>query len=228
MAEATSLNPRSAVSSRAGAGLTRGDLEIAALLSTCVRVITSEQLARTVWGHIRSGRTCAYRHLTNLVRAGVLCSAKLRAHPELPLPIPVWLWKPGDSEPPFGVVSHRLRIRWTEALRPVTVYTASERSARRFAGRGGTPSHPQQVTHDLHVTALYLRLLREHPADAERWVSEDALAPLRRGQKLPDAEIQDAHGRTIRVIEFGGSYAPERCRLVHEDCVRRQVPYELW
>lgn len=129
---------------------------------------------------------------------------------------------------PFGVVSYRLRARWTEALRPVTVYTASDRAVRLYAGSGGPLSHPLQVTHDLHVTAIFLRLLRENPGEATGWVSENVLAPLRRGQKIPDAEIHDANGRALKVIEFGGGYAPERVRKVHEDCERRLVPYELW
>jgi hypothetical protein len=84
------------------------------------------------------------------------------------------------------------------------------------------------VRHDLHVAAIYLRLLRDRPEEAANWVSESVLAPLRRGQKLPDAEIHDAHGRPIKVIEFGGSYSPERLQKVHADCERRQLPYELW
>jgi len=113
-------------------------------------------------------------------------------------------------------------------LRLTTVYTATEATARLYAGCGGRLAHPLQVTHDLHVSAIFLKLRQTSPAEAEGWVSEDLLAPLRRGQKLPDAEIHDNAGRVLKVIEFGGSYAPERVRLVHEDCERRQVPYELW
>jgi len=152
----------------------------------------------------------------------------VRAHPERDLKKPLWRWKPGEPEPPYGLLSYEARIRWTEALKPTTVYTASERSAQIYAGRGGRLSHPLQVTHDLHVSAIYLRLLKENPAEAAGWVSDNVLAPLRRGKKLPDAEIHDADGRTVKVIEFAGSYPPERIRKVHEDCARRNVPYELW
>jgi hypothetical protein len=110
----------------------------------------------------------------------------------------------------------------------MTVFTASERSAKVYAGSGGRLSHPLQATHDIHVSAIFFKLLRENPEEAERWVSDEVLAPLRRRQKLPDAEIHDAVGRTVRVIEFAGGYPPERIRKVHEDCERRQVPYELW
>jgi hypothetical protein len=125
-------------------------------------------------------------------------------------------------------VSYQLRKRWAEPLRWVTAYAASKRTGRLYAGRGGRPSHPLQATHDLHVSAIFLRLQKEKPDEARGWVSDMVLSPLRRGKKLPDAEIQNADGRTLKVIEFGGSYPPERVRKVHEDCERRGVPYELW
>src|SRR5262245_41287594 len=59
--------------------------------------------------------------------------------------------------------------------------------------------------HDLHVTTIYLHMLRNRPADAEAWISEDLLAPSRRHQKLPDAMLQFADGRPSVVIEFAGS-----------------------
>jgi hypothetical protein len=105
---------------------------------------------------------------------------------------------------------------------------ASKRAGRLFGGLGGKLSHPIQITHDLHVSAIYLRLLLESPLEAEQWVPDYQLARTRRGQKLPDAELQDANGRTLKVIEFGGSYGPERVRKVHEDAERRGVPYEIW
>ena len=153
---------------------------------------------------------------------------RLRAHPELPLHRPIWTWKPGDPEPPLGVVSYRLRNRWNCPLELVTIYTASDKAARICAGAGGYPSHPLHITHDLHLSSIYIGLLQRNPVEAKAWVSERALAPLRRGHKLPDAEVQDAAGRTVKVIEFGGSYPPERVLKVHQDCERRQVPYELW
>ena len=152
----------------------------------------------------------------------------VRAHPELALAMPVWRWSPGDADPPFGCISYRLRVRWTEPVEPTTIYVASRKTALRFAGHGGRLPHPLQATHDLHVTGVFLRLRERSPEEAALWVPEEKFANKRRGQKLPDAEIQDSTGHTLRVIEFGGSYPPERVRKVHEDCARRELPYELW
>jgi hypothetical protein len=208
--------------------LTPIDREIVFTLSQRIRVADICQLARTWWEDTPLGRNCAYRRIGRLVQTGVLESFTLRAHPELPLKEPIWSWKPREARPPVGVVSYRARVRWDKPLQSMTVYVASQRTARLYAGCGGRLSHPLQVTHDLHVSAIYLRLLKHSPAEAAGWVSENVLAPLRRRQKLPDAEIHDGNGRVLKVIEFGGSYPPERVRLIHEDCERRQVPYELW
>jgi hypothetical protein len=202
--------------------------EIVLSLATKIRVLTLNQAVPSWWGSSPAARATGKRHLDSLVAQDALLRLVLRAHPELPLAEPVWTWKPGEPEPPFGVISYQLRKRWTRPLVPTSVYVASTQSARRYAGSGGRLAHPLQVTHDLHVSAIYLRLLLTDPPQAQRWVSEDVLAPLLRRKKIPDAELRDQEGRTTKVIEFGGSYPPERIRLVHEDCERRQVPYELW
>lgn len=194
-------------------------------LASKIRLVDICQVARAWWTDTRSGTDCARERLLLLVREGLLERLTVREHRQLER---VWSWHPHEHAPSFDALSYRLRSRWTEPLRPTTVYVASSKSARRYAGTGGRLSHPLQATHDLHVAAIYFRLLRENPEEAEGWVSEDVLAASRRGQKIPDAEIHDAQGRPLKVIEFGGGYPPERVQKVHEDCVRRQLPYELW
>jgi hypothetical protein len=202
--------------------------ELSRTLSHKIRAATLAQIARTWLPSTRPGLDYVANKVRRLIQHGSIESFRVRTHPELALDAPVWTWKPDDPEPPYGRLSYQLRVRFTEPLRPTTVYVASEKSARRYAGAGGRLPHPLQATHDLHVAAIYLRLLKERPSEAAGWVPESALAGRRRGQKLPDAEIHDADGRPVKVIEFGGAYPPERIQKVHEDCVRRQLPYELW
>jgi hypothetical protein len=204
------------------------DRQIVTALTRRIRVLTLHQIARTWWECSPGRYDTALGRLSLLVRRGVLQCFPLRTYPELLLEKPVWEWYPGEPPPPFGVVSYRLKSRWDEPLRVTTVYTASKQSARFFAGHGGPLCRPLQVTHDLHVSAIYLQLLLNRPQDANGWVSEDMLGPRKSGRKVPDAEIHDADGRPQKVIEFGGSYAPERVRKVHEDCETRGLPYELW
>ena len=217
-----------ALASDAVISLTPRDEWIVKTLSIEVPLLTLNQIARTSWRGSKAGLECARRRLGQLIRAGLVESFEVRAHPELDLQKPLWIWRPGEPPPPFGVVSYQARIRWNQPLRTTTIFRASKRLARQFAGSGGRLSRPLQVTHDIHVAALYLKLVRHRPEEAAGWVSDAVLAPLRRGQKLPDAEIHDERGRTVKVIEFGGGYPPERMQKVHADSERRQVPYELW
>jgi len=193
-----------------------------------IRLATGSQLGRTSGGPGSTALESARKTIATLERAGFAVSFQVRAHPELSLEQPICTWKPGSPTPAFGVISYRLRVRWIEAPEVITVYAASEKAARRFAGHGGRLPHPLQATHDLHMTGVFLQLRERSPEEAALWVPEEKFANKRRGQKLPDAEIQDEKGRTLKVIEFGGSYSPERVRKVHEDCERRSVPYELW
>lgn len=207
--------------------LSINDLLIVRSLTRSIRVTTADQLSKALWHDSPSGLTLARRCLSRLIKLGMLQSFKVRAHPELELAEPLWTWKPGESLPPFNRLSYRARTRWTEAFQITPIYVASAKAARVYAGFGGPLPHPLHVTHDLHVAAIYLRMLRESPAESNGWISESVLAPLRRG-KLPDAEIHDAGGIALKVIEFAGSYPVERIAKVHQDCERRNLPYELW
>ncbi len=146
--------------------LTALDREIISALSQRIRVTNIFQLSRTWWEDTANGREGAQRRMSRLIQAGYIEAFNLRVHPELPLGGPVWTWKPGEPTPAFGILSYRLRSRWTEPLRLTTVYAASEKGARLYAGCGGRLSHPLQVTHDLHVSAIYLHFLEYSPERA--------------------------------------------------------------
>ena len=87
---------------------------------------------------------------------------------------------------------------------------------------------PSQATHDIHLGALYLKLMKDAPTIAAGWIGEEILAPTREHQKLPDAILHDREGRPRLVIEFGGAYPADRLQAFHEDCAERALPYELW
>ena len=78
------------------------------------------------------------------------------------------------------------------------IYFATPRGLAVFGG--STPGKIKnlcQVTHDLHVAAVYLTYRHRWPHDARCWVGEDFLAPFRRKQKLPDAMLVNAQTRTL-------------------------------
>lgn len=204
------------------------DQEILHTLTQRVRFLSLDQIARTWWADSASSRDTARRRLSRLVHGGALERASINIHPELPLAEPLYRWRPGEGTPDFGAVAYRLQRRWTEAPRPTLIYLASSRSARLLGGVGGRLKRHFQTTHDLHVGTLYLRILRERPEEAKRWLSEERLAPTRRRQKLPDAAIAGDDGTPCRVIEFGGAYDRAHVQAFHEDCAARALPYEMW
>jgi hypothetical protein len=197
--------------------------ELVRMLCGPVRVITPEQISRT-W----PGSTDVLgRRLGRLENVGLIYQHRVLAHPELPLSNPLISWSPGQDGPRFERVAYALQARWRGSIRRQTVYCASQSAIRLYGGKSGRRSrlHALQVTHDLHVTAIFLRLLSESPSLAECWISEDLLVPAHNG-KLPDAVIRTTAGDIF--IEFGGAYRADRIRKLHFHCAALRIPYELW
>jgi hypothetical protein len=208
--------------------MTEQQRTLAIPLTKKVRFLTASQAA-TLW-RLSGPRSAenARRRLDDLINAGLIRDATVRVHPELPLRDPILVWTPGDAEPNFGAIAYRLNIRWKEPFRAVTVYLASSKLAQLFGARSRVLKRPYQSNHDTHVAGLYVKYFVEEPEKADAWISEDVLAPSRKHQKLPDAELHFTDGRAPLVIEFGGAYRSDRLRKVHEDCLRRRIGYELW
>jgi hypothetical protein len=224
------------------APLTGREREILVALTLKCRFMSVEQLARHWWAESRTGERAAQQGVRRLVGAGWLEVRDVTARPELPLQAPVATWSPGDPPPNCGALSYQLQSRWKGKLRAVTVVAATRAAAVRFGGIARGVPLADQATHDLHVAAIYLRLLATDPAAAARWTSEETLRQLRRHrarkhpetaqaerQKLPDAVLMDTAGQMIeRVIEFGGFYDTARVLKLHRYCEQQQLPYELW
>ena len=213
------------------APLTARDREILVALTLKTRLLSLDQIARTWWKPTDSGRNEARKRMTELAAHGLVERRRMNIHPELPLGNPLLAWEPGDEDPNFGAIAYRLKIRWKESLRLTPFFTASKHGVKHFGGSrsaGGRLKRPHQVTHDLHVAALYLRFLQADPTAANAWTLDHHLTTERKNQKLPDAVLKNPDGRDGRVIEFGGAYPARRVEAFHEDCLRRSLPYELW
>lgn len=209
--------------------LSTRDLDVLAVLSFHVRVLTLSQIAATWWRATSVGEKNAGRRLAQLRTTLWLQRERLWAQPFLPLHAPVHCWDLGDAEPHPGRIAWKLRMRWSGNPRKMLVWFATRRGVRHFGGTTpGQIKNRCQLTHDLHVASVYLLYRRHWPALAAQWLGEDGLAPERRGQKLPDAVLVDQDGRPWRAIEFGGSYSARRVAAFHADCAARNLPYELW
>jgi hypothetical protein len=110
------------------------------------------------------------------------------------------------------------------------VYIATRQCANQFGGRQpGELKHDFQATHDLGVSAVYLRLRDSRPEAAEMWVGEDLLRAFWRHRNIPDAALAKGPGRRVdTVIEFGGAYDAPRVRRFHQHCESQRTRYQLW
>lgn len=209
--------------------VTSREREIVSALATKIRMLSFEQIRSGWWPDSDAADRNARRRLAELVEAGLLIRERVAAKPLLEITEPVLRWKPGEAAPEYSSLAWQLQKRWTEPEREVTTYLASRRAASIFGGwANGRIKNPGQATHDFHVGAVYLNLLRTAPTLAAGWIGEDILSPTRQGQKLPDAILYDREGRPRLVVEFGGAYPAERVQKFHEDCATRSLPYELW
>ena len=202
------------------------DLLLLEALALRIRLIGQRQAAEAFWaGHIANTR----RRLKQLTEFGMLSRAVVNAQPLPELTSPIVRWQPGQAIPDSDRVAFQLQSRWRyRSLRPTVVYFPTTSTIAHFGGRERSQSLLTQVTHDLGVTAIWIRFAQEPNSAAAVWVGEDILAPTRVGQKLPDAALVDQHGSPTLLMEFGGSYGPKRVSDFHDDAAVRGLPYQLW
>jgi hypothetical protein len=195
-------------------------------LALRVRVLGQRQVAEAFWsGHDANAR----RRLQQLVGAGMLIRAIVPAQPLPELMQPIVRWQPGQAMPDVNQVAYQLQNRWRfRSLRPTVVYFPTEKTILQFGGRVRSQNKTTQITHDLGVTATWIRYFQRSNRMSSVWVGEEVLAPTRVNQKLPDAALVDQHGEPTLLIEFGGSYAAARVAAFHDDAAFRQIPYHLW
>ncbi len=202
------------------------DLNLLEALALRIRLVGQRQAADAFWaGHLANTR----RRLRQLVQSGMLTRAIVNAQPLPELSSPVVRWQPGQPMPDSNRTAFQLQRRWRyRSLRPTVVYFPTTSTIAHFGGRERSQSLLTQVTHDLGVTAIWLRFAADSQTASSVWVGEDILAPSRVGQKLPDAALVDQHGEPTLLIEFGGSYGPTRVSDFHDDAAARGLPYQLW
>ena len=208
--------------------LTNRDRRILDVLTVRVRLLSLSQIARSFWPEARAPIASARKRMTLLEQAGLVDRLTVLARPELALSAPIMKWAPGAQSPNFGSIAFQLQNRWKRPPAPTTVVVATARAGNWRGGEGGRRPRTSEATHDLHVAAVYLKLVAEQPGRAEFWISESTLARSMRGPgvRLPDAMIDDPSERTV--IEFGGAYSKTKLADFHEFCRNAKLAYEIW
>ncbi len=185
------------------------------MLTTRVRVLSLDQIGRT-WGRAHAdpkGR--ARRLVERLARRGIAEPILLMARPEIVPSVPLATWQPGLPQPDMGAVAWKLqsRRRSQPASRTPCVVATSRR-----------PPRQTEVTHDLHLAAVFLLMSEELPTRASSWIFEDDLDLS--GEKQPDAVVVDGETRTV--IECGGEYGRGRLEDDHVFFAGLGFGYEIW
>lgn len=212
--------------SRRQSRVKRSEMALLEALTLKVHVLSLDEVTRTWLANVRRGRTP--RELRLLHEAGWVRLADVLAHPPLELERPLLTWELGEPTPSLSAIAHHIQERFSGTPERTTIVTATAKAAKLLAGFS-VRLKLASLDHDLHVGALYARLVRERPEDAADWLSEDTIAPERRDEILPDAVLRDADGRTRRVVEFAGrSYTAARLIDIHNDCAARSISWELW
>ncbi len=206
--------------------LRQRDLTLLEALALRVRLISQRQAADAFWhGHAANAR----RRLSQLASCGMVTRNVVNAQPLPEIIEPVVRWQPGLASPDADRVAYQLQTRWRfRALRPTVVYFPTPKTVLQFGGNERSQTKLTQITHDLGVTAVWLRYASQDSNMTAMWIGEDILAPTRIHQKLPDAALVDQQGEPKLLIEFGGSYGPERIVDFHDDAESRGLPYHLW
>jgi hypothetical protein len=201
------------------------------LLSCKAAPVSEEQLAEH-WGiSSPTGRRHLAAWLSGLVRNGLLRRYRVLAKPAPPLDAPLLIARPGDPIGDMAALAWRLEKRWSVEPRVTTVYVRGPRCRQLFGGAAGPDiSNLASVSHDLALTALYLRFCRRCPARARDWVPDwERKGALEYGEKLPDVLLHGADGKPYLAIEMAGIYRPSRLiGLLLFSAETLQLPLEVF
>jgi hypothetical protein len=197
---------------------------IVAVLASRVRLLTLDQVARTWYADARHPRRSAREALRRAESQGLVAVNTVMAHPEVVLAAPLYRWSAETltTPPHFGRLAWQARKRFGQP--PVrTIYVTATAKAKSLldeaAHRRGMRA--TELTHDIHVAQIYLKLRREAPKLAASWVGEDRLAHTNSDTR------PDALAGTL-AIDFVGQYRADKLAVLFDEYRSRFAAFELW
>ena len=202
------------------------DEEIVRIVANTVRVLSLQQVAREWWSDTRWGRSRAKRTVEELAVEDLLHVRRVLSRPIELLKAPLLRWQHGDQEPDFESLARQLHGRAKQPARMVKIIFATPRSVALFSRHGLPTIKLTQMTHDLHVSEVFLHYRRRGETNA--WRSEDQLPadwPIR---ERPDAVLCDVNGDIVHAVEYGGDYPAERLAELHDGLSWAGLSYEIW
>lgn len=208
--------------------MNKNERQIVCSLAESVRAMTLEQIAATWWSSTRWGKSRAKVSLEALVSDGWIHFQRALVR-KIHQPLgPLVAWEPGDAQPELEELARVLHRRAVSTDAKFTTVAYAAKRAVLLFGSGPAPSVKlTQLTHDLNVSEVYLRVFRSRD-DGTRWLSEDRLPSDWPMRERPDAVLVDESGKTLRAIEYGGDYPVSRLQELHTAFANTNLGYELW
>ena len=194
-----------------------------------VRVLAVVQIEMAC--HLRGDTQTPNQAIRKLKRLGLVESFRVDSI-VLDLQAPLVIWVAGDETPlNFGNIAWRAKSRFLNAdVQTLQLLMATDTAERLFGGVGGSLRQPNQITHDLGTSSVYVA--KQHDGTTESdWIGEDVIRRSWRHlgiRKVPDAAIiQDE--QITNVIEFAGrDYGKAYLEKFHRFWQNRATSYEIW
>ena len=195
-----------------------------------VRVLAVVQLETAC--QIRGFTQTPNQAIRKLKRLGLVESFRVDSI-VLDLQAPLVTWVAGDETPlNFGNIAWRAKSRFLNAdVQNLKLLMATDTAERLFGGVGGSLRQPNQITHDLGTSSVYVAKQLDESFSDSAWTGEDVIRRSWRHlgiRKVPDAAIiQDE--QITNVIEFAGrDYGKAYLEKFHRFWQNRATSYEIW
>ena len=195
-----------------------------------VRVLAVVQIEMAC--HLRGVTQTPNQAIRKLKRLGLVESFRVDSI-VLDLQAPLVTWSAGDETPlNFGNIAWRAKSRFLNAdVQNLQLLMATDTAERLFGGVGGSLRQPNQITHDLGTSSVYVAKQFDETFSDSTWTGEDVIRRSWRHlgiRKVPDAAIiQDE--QITNVIEFAGrDYGKAYLEKFHRFWQNRVTSYEIW
>lgn len=188
-------------------------------------MMTVEQLGRCWFRRQEDSVGRAQVLATHLENLHLIERRTFEAHPLIRLARPLFTWNPGEPQPTreqFESLAETSRKRWKKMHVAIEVLIASKTAVRLFgAFSDARHARHNEITHDLHLTEVFIRSRKGNRPPEWEWWGESAFPKLGfeiKGMKDPDAFFMDGEGQCQCVIEFAGVYSAEHLAKFHAHC----------
>ena len=195
-----------------------------------VRVLAVVQIETAC--HLRGVTQTPNQAIRKLKRVGLVESFRVDSI-VLDLQEPLVTWVAGDETPlNFGNIAWRAKSRFLNAdVQNLQLLMATDTAERLFGGVGGSLRQPNQITHDVGTSSVYVAKQLDESFLDSAWIGEDVIRRSWRHlgiRKVPDAAIiQDE--QITNVIEFAGrDYGKAYLEKFHRFWQNRVTSYEIW